>query len=259
MTRSSSSAGTTDGARAAREFTRELAGELTNVVASGVVVGVYLHGSAVLGDWNAPASDVDVLIVVADGVSPGDAELLAGVLTSDRACPGVGLEASVVEASAAAVPAAPWPFVVHATTAPHDRKTVWETSDGGDDDLILHYAVAREHAWVAYGPGPQSVFGPIDERTILGQLAAELRWAVEHAGVSYTVLNACRALRYRDERVMCSKTDGGNWALARDIQPALVRRALDARYAGTGHRDASGPLPDLAVEWVLGVAADLIA
>ena len=113
---------------------------------------------------------------------------------------------------------------------------------------------------LAYGPAPQSVFGPIDERTILGQLAAELRWAVEHAGVSYTVLNACRALRYRDERVMCSKTDGGNWALARDIQPALVRRALDARDPGAGPAgEADGHLPDLAVEWVLGVAAGLVA
>ena len=198
----------------------------------------------------------------------------------------MGLEASVVEASAAADPAEPWPFVVHATTAPKDRKTVWGgagertsghsgdapcrnerardhvtgTSDGGDDDLVLHYAVAREHAWVAFGPAPHSVFGPIDERTILGQLAAELRWAVENGRLSYTVLNACRALRYRDDGVMCSKTDGGNWALAHDVQPALVRRALDARDPGPGPAgEADGHLPDLAVEWVLGVAAGLVA
>jgi hypothetical protein len=198
-----------DGARVVREFASELADAIA-VAADGGLLGVYLHGSAVLGDWSASSSDVDVLVVVEDGVSTIAAEHLAAALSAARSCPGTGLEASVVEAGAASEPRAPWPFVVHATTTRDDRR-------------------------------------------VAGQLAEELRWAVDHAGVSYAVLNACRALRYRDERTLGSKTDAGHWARARGIRPALVQEALDARHRGSD----SLPMTDAVAEWVLTVATDL--
>lgn len=241
-----------DGARLVREFARELAVAVEAAADDGLL-GVYLHGSAVLGDWSASSSDVDVLVVVEDGVSTIAAEHLAAALSAARSCPGTGLEASVVEAGAASEPRAPWPFVVHATTTRDDRRVVWGTSAGGDSDLILHYAVAREFGWSAYGPDARSVVGAIPERIIAGQLAEELRWAVDHAGVSYAVLNACRALRYRDERTLGSKTDAGHWARARGIRPALVQEALDARHRGSD----SLPMTDAVAEWVITVATDL--
>ena len=234
-----------------REFTSELADALAKVAAAGLV-GVYLHGSAVLGDWSAPASDVDVLVVVEDGVTSSAADFLAEVLGSDRECPGAGLEASVVEARAASAPTAPWPFVIHATTTQNDRKLVSGTSGGGDIDLILHYAVARSHGWAAYGPEPQLVVGAIPDDVVASQLARELHWAVEHAGASYAILNACRALRFRDTGTLCSKTDGGNWARVRGIQPELVQGALDDRRLGV-----VSPITKAVAEWVLAVAADV--
>jgi hypothetical protein len=244
-------AGMADGSIVVREFTRVLADALAHVAAD-VLLGVVLHGSAVLGDWSTPASDVDVLVVVDDGISARAAENLAAVLSADHACPGAGLEASVVHAGAALVPTAPWPFVLHATTGRGGENLVWGSRGAGDADLILHYAVAREYGWPARGPDPHTVFGAIPEPVIVGQLVAELRWAVDHGGASYAILNACRALRYRDERKLCSKTDAGNWALTREIQPALVRGALDARQAGV-----PSPMTDSLTEWVLTVAADL--
>jgi streptomycin 3"-adenylyltransferase len=234
-----------------REFTSGLADALANAAADDLV-GVYLHGSAVLGDWRAPASDVDVLVVVEAGMAPNTAERVAEVLGADRECPGTGLEASVVEARAASEPTAPWPFVVHAATTHNDRKVVWGTPGAGDVDLILHYAVARSHGWAAYGPEPRLVVGAIPDDVVGIQLAEELRWAVERAGASYAVLNACRALRFHETGTLCSKTDGGNWARARGIQPALVQGALDDRRLGV-----SAPMTKAATEWVLAVAADI--
>jgi Domain of unknown function (DUF4111)/Nucleotidyltransferase domain len=244
-----------------REFASELAEALADVAAADDLVGVYLHGSAVLGDWTAPASDVDVLVVARDEVTSRAIERLAAVLSGDRAqrcdCPGTGLEASVVEAGAALNPVAPWPFVVHVTTTlrdrqPHDRKVVWGMPGRGDADLILHYAVAREYGCAAYGPAPRAVIGEISERIVVRQLVEELRSAVEHAGAAYAILNACRALRYRHDGELCSKTDGANWAMARGIQPVLVQRALDARRLGE-----SLPITEAEAAWVLGVAAEL--
>ena len=241
----------TDDANLVREFASELAVALANVAAD-VLVGVYLHGSAVLGDWSAPASDVDVLVVVEDGLTSSMAERLAEVLGSDRECPGAGLEASVVESGAACAPSAPWPFVIHVTTSHDDRKLVWGTIGGGDVDLILHYAVVRSHGWAAYGPEPHLVVGAIPGDIVASQLAHELRWGVEHAGASYAILNACRAVRFRDTGTLCSKTDGGNWAQARGVQPELVQAALDDRRRGV-----SSPVTKTVAEWVLAVAADL--
>jgi streptomycin 3"-adenylyltransferase len=113
-----------DDAEVVRAFTRVLADALAHVACDSLV-GVYLHGSAVLGDWSPDTSDVDLLVIVGSGVTSIVAERLAAVLAGDRDCPGVGLEASIVEADAAAAPAAPWPFVVHVTTALRDRKTLW--------------------------------------------------------------------------------------------------------------------------------------
>jgi streptomycin 3"-adenylyltransferase len=129
---------------------------------------------------------------------------------------------------------------------------VWGTSGGGDADLILHYAVARSAGWAAYGPEPRLVVGAIPDDVVASQLAEELRWAVEHAGASYAILNACRALRFRDTGTLCSKTDGGKWARARGIQPEFVRAALDDRRIG-----GSSPVAESVAEWVLTVAADL--
>ena len=243
--------GVANGAHVVREFMNVLADALAQVAAD-ILLGVVLHGSAVLGDWSSPASDVDVLVVVDDGISTSAAEKLSAGLSVDRACPGAGLEVSVVHARAALNPTAPWPFVLHATTGRAGEKLVWGSALGGDADLILHYAIAREYGWSAYGPDPRTVFGPIPESVIADQLVTELRWAVDHAGAPYAILNACRALRYRDERMLCSKTAAANWALLQDLQPALVRGALDARRAGL-----SAPMTGAAAEWVLSVAADL--
>jgi streptomycin 3"-adenylyltransferase len=129
---------------------------------------------------------------------------------------------------------------------------VWGSARRGDVDLILHYVVAREHGWTAYGPEPSAVIGAIPASVVAAQLARELGWAIEHADASYAILNACRALRYRDEGTLCSKSDGGTWALARRIQPALVQRALDDRRLGV-----SSPIDEAAAAWVLEVAAEL--
>ena len=87
---------------------------------------------------------------------------------------------------------------------------------------------------------------------VLRQMADELRWALEHAPESYAVLNACRALRYRFERAICSKSDAGRWALGEGVDPSLVQRALSARQRGVG----VGMTRD-AVNFVSAVANDL--
>jgi streptomycin 3"-adenylyltransferase len=206
----------------------------------------------VLGDFVPASSDLDVLIVVDDDVDEAVLERITAVLASDRQMVASGLEASVVARSAAASPAAPWPFFVHVTTAPEDRKVVSGRTQSGDPDLVLHYAVARERGWSATGPPPTELFGSLATGTVLAQIVDELRWAARNASPSYAVLNACRALCFSLEGRICSKSQGGEWALARGIEPELVAAALAARAQGT----SSAQQPE-AQRWVLAVADDI--
>jgi hypothetical protein len=130
------------------------------------LVGVYLRGSAALGGFTS-ASDLDVL-VIADGPIPIAAvgQRLLGAVTE------FPLELSIVTGAATAVPAPPFPFVVH--VASPDR--VVADDGGGDADLIAHFAVCRVSG-VALS-GPVEVIGPIDRHRLLAYLAHELHSAI---------------------------------------------------------------------------------
>lgn len=205
------------------------------------VFAAYLHGSAALGGWRAHVSDVDVLVVVAADVDAPPAGALAdAALATIPACPGAGLELSVVTRSEAASPRAPWRFVVHVAglgTAP--PTIVHGEGHAGDPDLLLHYAVCREAGWPLAGPPAVDVVGPVLRSGVLEALAAELLWGLEHAAAPYALLNACRALVYLREGRLVAKITGGRWAIDRGVGPSDgICRALDAQ---TG----SGPAADL--------------
>jgi hypothetical protein len=207
---------------------------VAGVLGAGLV-GCYVHGSAVLGGYDVRRSDLDVLVVCRQPMSPGEQGALAADVSEEALpCPAIGLELSVVTSVSAAAPVASPAFELHVTTAARDRKVVDGHRPQGDADLVLHYAVCRA-AGRALGdaPPPAEVFAPVPEELILTQLADELTWALAYASGHYTVLNACRAWQYAEERVLASKLDGGEWARARTTgsRRTLVETAL-ARQRG---------------------------
>jgi hypothetical protein len=195
------------------------------------LAGVYLHGSAVLGGFDARRSDIDILAVCDDPMTPAQQSAAAEALSSQRLpCPARGLELSIVTLQAARHPTAEPAFELHLTTAPDDIKIVYGQGRSGDADLVLHFAVCRG-AGRLLGPGlpAAEVFGPVADDLILAQLAGELRWGAEHAPGEYAILNACRAWRFAADGALVSKADGGRWALDRvkSSDRELVRTALD--------------------------------
>ncbi|MBB5802391.1 streptomycin 3'-adenylyltransferase [Saccharothrix ecbatanensis] len=195
------------------------------------LVGVYLHGSAVLGGFDARRSDIDIL-AVCEGPTSAAERSAAVERLSDRhlPCPAHGLELSIVTLPVARHPTAQPAFELHMTTAPEGSKVVDGHGHDGDPDLVLHFAVCRS-AGRALGPGPvaAAVFAPVADDLVVAQLVTELRWSVEHASGEYAVLNACRAWRFAVDGALVSKIDGGRWALDRVPGPdrELIRTALD--------------------------------
>ncbi|SEG15234.1 protein of unknown function [Saccharopolyspora kobensis] len=195
------------------------------------LVGVYLHGSAVLGGFDARRSDVDVLVVCEGPMTAVEESAAAQRLSRERLpCPAHGLELSIVTFSAAQHPTARPEFELHVTTAPEDTKCVDGRDREGDPDLVLHFAVCR-NAGRLLGPGRPApeAFAPVPDDLVLAQLASELRWCTGHAPGEYAVLNACRAWRFAVDGALVSKVDGGRWALdlVSGADGELVRTALD--------------------------------
>lgn len=212
------------------------AGALAAVVAAAYpeLVGVYLHGSAVLGGFQPARSDVDVLAVVGRSATV-DTQRAVGeaIAATARKCPGTGLEMSVVTAATAGR-LGTCAFEVHVNTTGPEAVVVTGADHPGDPDLVLHCAVCRDHALAVTGPPPGRVFGPVPRDRVLGAMAADLRWAIGRGRIGYAVLNACRALRYAECGLLCGKWDGAEWYLAHHPGDPVVLAALaHTRHAGT--------------------------
>jgi streptomycin 3"-adenylyltransferase len=216
--------------QAAERYAQDVASAMAAVLGSRLV-GTYLHGSAVLGGFDARRSDVDILVVCDGAVPAAQRTSTAAALGEQRLpCPARGLELSMVTAQAARQVTAAPAFELHMTTAPEDAKVIDGHGRGGDADLVLHFAVCRS-AGRLLGPGRPAagVFGPVPDGLVRTQLAAELRWGAGHAAGEYAVLNACRAWRFAADGVLVSKVAGGRWAMRRVRGPdrELIRVALD--------------------------------
>jgi Aminoglycoside adenylyltransferase, C-terminal domain/Nucleotidyltransferase domain len=213
-------------------YCRQLAATLA-VHSGGRLVGAYLHGSAAMGGWLASRSDVDLLVVLEDASTATIVDAVERALKNSADCPGTGLECSVVSATQAGRPSVPWPFLVHVQSSRgQPARSVRCVEPDGDPDLLMHYAVCREAAVPVVGPQPQAVFGAVPRSAVLGYLAAELRWGLEHGSEAYAVLNACRALVYAKQGSIISKIEGGRIALEQGLGPPnVVARALDEQRA----------------------------
>jgi hypothetical protein len=195
------------------------------------LVGVYLHGSAVLGGFDVRRSDVDILVVCKEPITAAEQSAAADSLSEESLpCPARGLELSIVTLEVTQCPTAEPAYELHMTTASDDTKVVDGHLHRGDPDLVLHFAVCRA-AGRLLGPGlpVAAVFGPLSEDLLLAQLSTELRWSAKHFANEYAVLNACRAWRFAVDGAIVSKVGGGRWALdhAPDSDHALIQHALD--------------------------------
>jgi hypothetical protein len=119
------------------------------------LVGVYVHGSAVLGGFSRARSDIDLLAVTTTGLAKAANHQITAAL-SPRAlpCPAVGLEFSVVTRASAQAPVPAPAFELHLATGPGRRMRVVDGRDHpGDSDLLMHFAVCRDHGRrIATGP-----------------------------------------------------------------------------------------------------------
>jgi hypothetical protein len=105
-----------------------------------------------------------------------------------------------------------------------------------EPDLVVEFSIARAHGRSIIGRAPEAVIGPVPGEWLLDvgdrQLAAWERLADDADHAELMVLTACRIWRFATERVHCSKTAAGRWALEHDpslsaVDEAVRQRTLD--------------------------------
>jgi hypothetical protein len=194
------------------------------------LVGVYLYGSAVVGDFDEGVSDIDLVAAVADEL---DQATLDGLDTAHRriwaAHPDFLDRVDIVYAPVAILSGRPGaagrvPLLV--TVSPGSPLH----STSVTQEWALNWQLVRETGMTLDGPPVESVVAPVPAdrvRAAVVSMVLSLReWAphVAHrGGHAFAVLTACRALVTLTTGRQVSKAEAARWTRARwpDLSPVI--------------------------------------
>jgi predicted nucleotidyltransferase len=211
-------------------FAARLASRCSDVIGEALV-SVILHGSLTLDDFAPGRSDIDVLVVVGEPLSDDRLAALQDAVDRLRGDAPSRVDLRVVTSATARSPARAAVFDAAFTLRP-GRALEMETWVA-EPDLLVDLSLARAHGGSILGRAPEAVIGSVPEAWLLEvgdrQLAAweDLTDDADHAALM--VLTACRIWRFATERIHCSKTAAGRWALERDPSLGAVEDALRQR------------------------------
>jgi hypothetical protein len=213
------------------------------------LVGVYLRGSLVTGDFEPAASDIDFFAVTERPVSPSEFDALAALHARLSALPtkwGHELEGTYVDRASAGHYR---PGERHPTIG---RGETLQWTEHGQNWLLERWTV-REHGIPLLGPDPQTLIDPVSPDEIRAAVRARLKdWAAfandlddpewqSHLGhKAYVVETMCRAIYTLQTGELQGKPQAVEWALQNLPEPwrATVERSK------SWHND---PAPDPSV------------
>lgn len=205
------------------------------------LVGVYLYGSLVTGDFDRDSSDIDLLAVTISALDDREFERL------DR------MHAEIVSAYPNWQDRIEIGYVAADVLQMHASRTgtlalispgePFHRTEAGADWLINWWG-ARQNGVALYGPAPAAVIPPISDAAFLQAVrdqAREWRTYIEHGRHSrpyqgYAILTLCRALYACTNREQVSKRQAATWAAVQFPQwSALIQAALLWRASWREH------------------------
>ncbi|MBP1555425.1 MAG: nucleotidyltransferase domain-containing protein, partial [Oscillospiraceae bacterium] len=134
------------------------------------LVGVYLHGSLVMGCFNPQKSDIDLIVVVDEPLSdPVKRAYMDKVGVLNSCGPAKGIEMSIVLRRVCRPFVYPTPYELHFSSGHLE----WYTKDpddyirrmkGTDKDLAAHVTVIISRGRCLYGAPVKDVFSEIPKR-----------------------------------------------------------------------------------------------
>jgi streptomycin 3"-adenylyltransferase len=196
--------------------------DLNRAILCENLVGVYLHGSSVMGCFNPKKSDLDLLIVVEDAI-PDDVKVkyMDMVVHLNEEAPSKGIELSIVKKSVCNPFVYPTPFELHFSIAHLDwyknnPEDYVQKMKGTDKDLAAHVMIINHRGKTLYGQEIKEVFGDVSKQDYLDSIWFDIEGAQEDIldNTMYITLNLARVLAYQKDNLILSKKEGGEWGLA---------------------------------------------
>ncbi len=195
--------------------------EQSKIILRDDLVGVYLHGSAVMGCFNPEKSDVDLIVVVERPLTdPVKRTYMDTVIRCSAVGPAKGIEMSVVLREVCRPFVYPTPYELH-YSAGHLKRYEEDPDDyiremnGTDKDLAAHFTIINKRGKCLYGAPIEAVFAEVPGSDYLDSLWYDVEGAPEEIiqYPMYLTLNLARVLAYKEEGLILSKKEGGEWAI----------------------------------------------
>jgi ketosteroid isomerase-like protein/predicted nucleotidyltransferase len=215
---------------AVRAYIEELTRRVTESLGEAAC-GVWLFGSAALGDFAPERSDMDVQAVTTTRLPRATRERLAAALDHDvLPCPARKLEFVLYAVDDLRDPSGP-AFQLNLNTGSGlSRHVSFDPVEEPRFWFVIDVAIGREHGVALAGPPAGSVFPKLPRRLIIDALAAALDWYESSSGApAETILSACRTWAWATDGHWRSKVDSGRWAQDQLPDSASVEAALRSR------------------------------
>lgn len=201
------------------------------------LIGVYLHGSAAMGCFNEKTSDIDMLIVIDKDMSDAEKrQYMDMVVGLNIFAPEKGIELSIVKKSVCKPFVYPTPFELHFSIAHLEwyKNTPQDyilKMNGTDKDLAAHIMIIYHRGLCLYGEEIRSIFEDVGREAYFDSIWNDVKQAEEDImdAPVYVTLNLCRVLAYKQEDLILSKQEGGEWGLKNvpEKYSRLIQKALD--------------------------------
>lgn len=194
--------------------------DITRQIMGEKLTGIYLHGSMAMGCFNAKKSDIDLIVIVEDGISDTQKmQFMERVVRLNKQAPAKGLEISIVKREYCNPFAYPTPFELHFSPAHlqwfrDDPQGYIEDMNGVDIDLAAHFSIINHYGIVLYGEAVEEVFAAVPKKDYVDSICADIKNAAEDITDDpvYVILNLCRVLAFLKDGLYLSKEEGGKWA-----------------------------------------------
>ena len=197
------------------------------------LLGVWLMGSAALGDFDPSRSDLDVQAVTTERLPLPDREAIVASLEHEALpVPARGLEL-VVYAREDLEDAA---YQLNLNTGPRmDRHVSFDPDGDPRFWFVIDLSIGRAHARALTGPEAAAVLPALPRPLVAASLREALAFfAAEDPTGAQLVLAACRAWAWAAEDTWYSKGEAARWAQAQLDDPGPVVRALALRAGADG-------------------------
>ncbi|MDE6701033.1 MAG: DUF4111 domain-containing protein [Acetatifactor sp.] len=187
------------------------------------LVGIYLHGSAVMGCFNAQKSDIDLLIVINDYISDETKRIFMNMaVLLNRQAPAKGIEFSIVRVGVCRPFVYPTPFELHFSVSHIDwyqaePDDYIQKMNGTDKDLAAHFTIIYHRGRTLCGKEIRDVFSEVSREYYFDSILSDVENAKDDIvnNPMYIILNLCRVLAYKRNNLILSKLEGGEWGLTK--------------------------------------------